>query len=151
MAAVKKTHPGRPAKYQPIFAEMARSFILDEAPSDAELGRKFGVSPQCIIRWKLDHEDFRNAYDEAWDHINTGVAEASLVKLATGFEFEEKTFEVNILSDTPKLTKVVRKVVHPDKGAIELLLRNRAAKRWPKGEANGSIGNLNIEIHTEPK
>ena len=151
MAAVKKQHPGRPPKYQPIFAEMARSFILDEAPSDAELGRKFGVSPQCIIRWKLDFEEFRNAYDEAWDHVNTGVAEKSLVKLATGFEYDEITKESDGEGNLIK-HKVTRKMVIPDKGAIDLLLRNRSPKRWPKGEQAGAgIGILNMNIHTDPK
>jgi hypothetical protein len=143
---------GRPSKYRPEYAQITRTLILNSADcSDAQLARIFGVGKATIVRWKYEYEDFRNAYNEAWDHINVHGVEQTLVKRALGYEYEEVTKELLPLSGELVITRIVKKRMAPDVKAIEIYLRNRAPKRWPKGESKEGIGALNIEIHTEPK
>lgn len=136
----------RPPKYQPVFDRIAHDYILKtEKASDRGLAKLLGVTANTIIRWKLEHESFRDAYNEAKDHVNIHGIENSLIKIANGFEYEEVTQEVNPLTGELQIKKIVKKLYPPDKGAIETYLRNRAPKRWPKGEAHEG-GSLTINI-----
>jgi hypothetical protein len=143
---------GRPSKYRPEFAEIARKVILNTADcSDASLARMFRVGKATICRWKYEHEDFRNAYYEAWDYVSVHGVEKSLLKLAIGYEYKEITREPFLLTGELKITKEVTKYAAPNKGAIEMILKNRAGKRWPKGESRDGLPPLELHIHTKPK
>jgi hypothetical protein len=145
---------GRPSKYRPEFDEFVKWMIVHDGNiSDAQIAHKLGVHKSQISRWRFEHEGFRNAYNEAWDHVSAHGVERSLLQRATGYEYTEMLIEERELKGgvSGKIRRTIKKHMPPDVRAIEMFLRNRASKRWPKGENKEGLGALNIEIHTEPK
>lgn len=150
---------GRPTKYRPEYAALAKKMIMLESTSDSKLSKLFQVSKSTIKQWCLDHQDFSDAYIEAWDHVNVKGVEASLIRRAQGYEYTEQTIEREIDKWTGKrtgkliTTKQVHKQLPPDPKSIEMVLTNREPKRWPKGASVelDTTKPLNIIIHTEPK
>jgi hypothetical protein len=153
---IKMDDPGgRPSKYRPEFDGLVKWMIVHDGNiSDAQIAHKLGVHKSQISRWRFEHEGFRNAYNEAWDHVNAYGVERSLLQRATGYEYTETLIEERELEGgvSGKITRTIQKHMPPDMRAIELFLRNRAAKRWHKGDdKSAGLGSLEVHIHTEPK
>ena len=84
--------------------------------SNEQIATKFGISFQTLYNWQNKHIEFFEA-----------------LKRAKGYDYEEKTTEVEISMDgTPKATKIrtIKKHIAPDVGAIAFWLKNRNPEQW---------------------
>lgn len=153
----KKQHsgrrPGRPRKYQPEFARMARVACEEGGFTDLKLARLFNVAESTINEWKKQFPDFSESIKEGKDHFDCSKVEKSFLKRACGYRYTENTQEL-IWIDDPKAdqptkeeeiagasrikvhkyltVKKVRKEVSPDGKAAMDWLCNRNPIRWKK-------------------
>lgn len=146
--------PGRPRKYQPEFARMAKVACEEGGFTDLKLARLFNVSKSTINEWKKDFPEFSDSIKEGKDAHDCAKVEKSLLKRATGYRFTEQTQELMWIDD-PKVeqpsiedqlvrgirpkrikkyvtTKKVRKEMAPDGKAAMDWLCNRNPSRWKK-------------------
>ena len=80
----------------------------------------------------MEFSEFKNAIKRGKKPVDIEV-ENSLLKRATGYDFDEKTTEVEVGEDgEPKVTKVktTKKHVPGDVGAQAFWLKNRNPKVW---------------------
>jgi len=99
-----------------------------------ELSRAFMVDLKTIKSCLHTYPEFNAAVVEGQDYCNTGLIEKALVSRATGYDYNEDTYEAkpNPKSKTSKdrytmvLSKRVKKHVAPSDRAIEYFLNNRA-------------------------
>lgn len=144
---------GRPIKYKPEFARMAKVACEEGGFTDLKLARLFNVRKSTINRWKKDHPDFWDSIKEGKDRFDCEKVEKSFLKRATGYRYTENTQEL-IWIDDPKAkqptveeqingakrirkakyvtVKKVRKEVAPDAKAAMDWLCNRNSDRWKK-------------------
>jgi len=87
----------------------------------------FGVHVDTIRNW-AKHEDFRKARIEGGLHADMKVA-ASLYQRAIGFEYEEVE-AIRVKGSNDYITKVTKKIVHPDVKAQIHWLRIRQRETW---------------------
>lgn len=132
---------GRPTAYRAEFNEQARKLCLLGA-TDKQLADFFEVEESTINEWKNKHPDFKQALKSGKLIADAKVAKA-LFKRATGFKYDEVTFEKvdakGILEQTNAgaikskdayKKKVITKLVVPDTAAASLWLRNRQPETW---------------------
>lgn len=139
---------GRPSKYQPSYAKVIYNLIIhDWEISDSKLAKALGIAKGTFNLWKSEHDDFLNAYQDAWDLVTCGKAERSLAMLAEGYDYIEKKTETGETA-TGMINKetITTKHVSPNMDAIKTILRNRNAKRWPKDDIGVSLPPLKIVI-----
>ena len=119
--------------FKPEYVHIAR--VLMEAGSKlTALSRAFMVDPKTIKSWLHTYPEFNEAVVEGQDYCNTGLIEKALVSRATGYDYNEDTYEAkpNPKSKTDDdrykmiLSKRVKKHVAPSERAIEYFLNNRA-------------------------
>lgn len=136
---------GRPSAYQTKFNQQAYKLALLGA-TDKEMADFFEVAESTFHLWKLDHPKFSEAINKGKIKADAEVAN-SLFKRATGFEYDEVTFEKVGDQETVTMTtageikaeqtyrkKVVTKFVPPDVAAQNIWLKNRRSKaRVDKG------------------
>lgn len=153
----KKQHSGRrmgrPRKYKPEYAHIAKIACEDGGFTDLKLGRLFSVSKSTINQWKKDFPDFSDSIKEGKDVYDCEKVEKSFLKRATGYRYWENTQEL-VWIDDPKAdqptkeeeiagasrikiqkyitVKKVRKDISPDAKAAMDWLCNRNPKRWKK-------------------
>lgn len=116
---------GRPTKYKPEYAEIAKSMCKLGA-TDYELAEAFGVRTVTIWRWQATHPEFCSALKVMKETYDDRV-ERSLAQRATGysyhtkkvFQFRGQIVEAEIIEHVP-----------PDPGAAKLWLTNRRPKDW---------------------
>lgn len=131
---------GRPTDYRPEYDEQAYKLCL-LGHTDAELAGFFGVAESTVNLWKQEHLSFSESVRRGKDIADAEVA-ASFFKRATGYRYEEVTFEkiddkitleispnALITQDAYK-KKVVTKELPPDAGAALNWLKNRKPKKW---------------------
>jgi hypothetical protein len=75
---------GRPSKYKPEYADLARKFGLLGATND-DLARMFEVSASTIDKWIAEIPEFSGALKEGREVADQTVADR-LFKRATGYE-----------------------------------------------------------------
>jgi len=116
---------GRPTKYRPEYAEIAKDLCLNGA-IDADLARAFRVSIATITNWKVQYSDFLAAIRVAKPIADSNV-EDSLYKMANGFTNTET--EIKIVNG--KVVKVeVERYYPPNPTAIVFWLKNRKSSSW---------------------
>jgi hypothetical protein len=74
---------GRPSKYKPEFAALAKNYCLLGAKDD-DLERFFEVSQRTIQSWKNDHPDFADALRAGKDIADSLVARSLYDKAVGG-------------------------------------------------------------------
>jgi len=106
---------------------------------DQKLAEFFKVEEKTINNWKEKYPAFLGAVKKAKDEFDTKNVEASLLKRALGYSYEEFHYERIELGDSPKnsdekqvgtLIKTVIKQVARDVTAQIFCLKNRDKDRW---------------------
>lgn len=123
-----KKHPGgRPTKYRPEFANVAR-VMCSMGATDAELADAFDVTVQTIWRWQSEHQEFcyalkidKGEYD---DRIKRSLAQRAL-----GYTYDAVKIFMPSGADEPVYAKY-REHVPPDPGAAKIWLCNRRPNEW---------------------
>lgn len=151
---------GRPPIYKAEFAQQAKKLCL-LGFTDKELAAFFEVQGSTLSNWKNEHPEFLEAVREG-KHIADAEVAASFYKKATGYRYEEVTYEKVIIKDgegflqegdadddgitvDPFKKKVVVKEISPDAGAALNWLKNRQPKKWrDKQEVDHTSGGEKI-------
>lgn len=134
---------GRPTKYRKAFDRQAYQLALLGA-TDAQLSEVFDITVSTLYEWKKRYRGFSEALRRGKTQADAEVA-AGLFKRATGFLFDEVTFERLEIGEAPAADdpeaaaevkqpvyrrKVVTKYVAPDTGAAMSWLKNRQKELW---------------------
>lgn len=115
---------GRPSKYKPEFAELAKKFCLLGATNE-DLARSLEVSLFSIKHWMKKNPDFSTAIKEGRTFADANVAN-SLYRRACGYSHpEDKIF---VVDGEPLIVPTV-KHYPPDTAAAFIWLKNRAGWR----------------------
>lgn len=95
------------------------------------LCKKLEISPDTWYRYCKDHEALTELVDIGRSVLNNEV-EKSLVKLCTGYEYEELKTIVEEDKSGKKHTKLEKTKKHqpPSSAAISFYLRNRCPEEW---------------------
>lgn len=93
--------------------------------------KKLHISPDTWYRYCKDHENLSELVDMGRSVLNNDV-EKSLVKLCTGYEYEELKTIVEEDKSGKKHTKLEKCKRHqpPSAAAISFYLRNRCPEEW---------------------
>ncbi len=130
------------SKYDDSYIKEAEELCTDKGLTDEAIAGHFGIAARTLYDWKRQHLKFAEAIQRGKDAFDTRVVESKLLQRACGYHAEEetRTLEPTTITDpeTGKtvtaveliITKVVRKHIIPDVGAISLWLKNRNPKRW---------------------
>jgi hypothetical protein len=127
---------GRPTKYRDAYCDQAKDLCLLGA-TDKMLADFFEVNEDTIHEWKKAHPEFYDSIKAGKMLADSKVA-AALFKRATGFTYEETTFEKIVTDDAVDdniavnlyKKKVVVKTLAPDTGAAMNWLKNRQKELW---------------------
>ncbi|HEY4063197.1 MAG TPA: helix-turn-helix domain-containing protein [Puia sp.] len=135
---------GRPTKYRKEFTRIAWQLALLGA-TDAQIAEALDITPSTLYEWKNRIKGFSEALRRGKIIADAEVA-AGLHKRATGFEYDEVTYERIELGDDEHQTpegqekppikidlykkKVITKYVPPDTGAAMGWLKNRQRDLW---------------------
>ncbi len=132
---------GRPSKYKPEYADLARKFGLLGATNE-DLGRMFEVDVTTIDRWIASKPEFCGALKEGREVADQHVAER-LFKRATGYEhsavkimaYEGQSFEHEYVEKYP-----------PDTTAAIFWLKNRRPDLWRDKTETEHSGNITVQL-----
>lgn len=112
----------------PLFAEgYARNGL-----NDIQIAEKLGVSLATYYNYQIKYVEFLEAIKRGKKPVDTEV-ENSLLKRALGYDYEEKSTEVEIGKDgkpTPTKIKTTKKHIPGDVGAMAFWLKNRKSSDW---------------------
>ena len=108
--------------------------------SDLQIANNLGVKKTAFYTYQTRYPDFAAAVKKGRRPVDIEV-ENALLKRALGFEYEEKTTEVDVLSvinedgsisetPTPSKIRITKRYVPPDVGAIAFWLKNRKSSDW---------------------
>lgn len=86
-----------------------------------------GVSVETFRKWRKQNPAIQKACDTAIEICNSSV-EKSLLKRATGYDYDEETWE--LVEGELRKTRVIRKHVPPETKAILAWLYNRLPNSW---------------------
>ena len=129
---VPKKPRGRPSKYTPQFAEIAKRLAI-KGLIDKEIYDVLGITEPAGIEWKKKYPDFDKALKQGKKDYDSEHIESKLKKLANGYKF--KSEKIVVVSDGQMLGSHVERVpieerVEPNLGAIKEWLHNRNPNRW---------------------
>lgn len=100
---------------------------------EIEIAKKLNVVMSTFSRYKVEHEDLREALKRGKEVIDYEV-EQKLLKRAMGYDYEEVTKEPVYNTETKEtaleVTKRVTKHYVPDTTAQIFWLKNRKPKEW---------------------
>lgn len=131
---------GRPTDYRPEYDEQAYKLCL-LGHTDEDLAGFFETTEQTINNWKRQYPSFFESLKRGKEIADAEVV-SSLYRRATGYQYDEVTFEkiddklsLEITPDTmitqdAYRKKIVVKQLPPDTGAALSWLKNRQPKRW---------------------
>lgn len=132
---------GRPTKYDPKFAEVARTMSAMGA-TDQELAEAFNVDMFTVRRWQVTHADFCKAVTVGTTEADDRV-ERSLHQRAVGYSYAAT--KIMQYEGSPIRVDYVEHIP-PDIGAIKHWLVNRRREKWHPETANV---NLSGTVKTE--
>ena len=146
---------GRPTKFSPDMIGRAYDLCREAGLTDAQLGRAFGVARSSICLWKTEHPEFGEALKRAKEEFDTKVVEASLLKRAKGYRYDEVVMEPCVVrkkGELPELsdpalavTKRMRKHMPGDVRAMVFWLKNRSPERWRDRQEIDLAAELDLE------
>ncbi len=119
-------------KYNAIENPLLAEKYARDGLSNEQIAFKFGISVATLYNWQKKYIEFLEAIKRGKKPVDIEV-ENALLKRALGYEFEEKTTEIEVgIDGEPKVTKVktVKKHISPDVGAIAFWLKNRNPDQW---------------------
>ena len=125
MTEKAKNKGGRPTKYKPEYEEQAYKLCLLGA-TDKDLADFFGVTEDCITKWKKKHPKFLLSLKEAKAFADAKVVK-SLYQRATGYDHPD----IHFSSYEGKVTETLYiKHFIPDVAAQIFWLKNRDKENW---------------------
>ena len=116
---------GRPTKYKPEYADLARKFCLLGA-TDKRLGDFFQVNEDTINEWKKVYTEFSESICQGREIADAEIAN-SLYHRAKGYSHPE--VDIKVIQNQVVMTDLV-KHYPPDTTAASLWLRNRQSDKW---------------------
>ena len=120
-------HPGgRPSKYKPEYAELAKNFY-ELGATDYEVARYLKVDPHTIYTWQTQHPEFLQSTRLGKEAADERV-EKALLSRALGYEYRGE--KIVSQKDGTIVRVETNEVVHPDVQAASLWLRNRQPHKW---------------------
>lgn len=132
---------------------------LDRIPS----WRKQGLTEEQIAQKLRIAYSTLNVYKERYSELSEALKkgkeelieelEDSLYKKAMGYEYEEtETWLEEVDGVQKKRVKRIKKVAHPDTGALAFALKNLAPDKWrDRQDIDSSDGQLVINIEELPR
>lgn len=127
--AESQKRKGRPKSYdekvKPYLAQIQQ--WKGDRKTEASIAQTLGISQDTFIQYKKAFPELVEVLKNGEEIVDKTV-EDSLLKRAVGFEYDEVTQEKTGGKVTK--TKVTRKYVVPDVGAIAFWLRNRKPDVW---------------------
>lgn len=149
---------GRPTKYEGKKTCKQVYKLLLLGATDEQIADFLEVALSTLNLWKQDNDEFSEVFRTGKLGADSNVAK-SLYKRATGFKYEERTFENTVvttidqagkLAQTPGvLVKRVKKLVPADVGAQKMWLVNRQKALW-RDKVDVEQKNLNLNMNVEP-
>ena len=132
-------HPGgRPTKYKPEYARVART-MCGMGATDAELADAFDVTVPTIWRWTSSHQEFCNALKVDKGEYD-GRVKRSLAQRALGYSYDAVKIFMPAGATKP-IYAPYREHVPPDPGAAKIWLCNRQPEEWrDRKELTGADG-----------
>jgi len=116
---------GRPPKYRPEFARIAKAMV-DRGATISELADLFDVSNSTIHLWQQTYGEFHEAFLELGSSYDARI-ERSLADRAAGYTFDA----VKIFNNKGEPVVVpYREHIPPDIGAIKMWLGARRPEKW---------------------
>jgi len=119
-------------KYNELENPLLAEKYARDGLSNNQIASKFGISEATLYNWQKKHLEFLEAIKRGKKPVDIQV-ENALLKRALGYEYEEKTTEIEVGTDgQPRATKIrtVKKHISPDVGAIAFWLKNRNPDQW---------------------
>lgn len=143
------------AKYQEAAPIILKG--LEDGLTMQEAAAGANVSKQTLYEWINTKPDFSDAVQRArkdGDKNAVAKVEATLLKLATGYEYEDvKTEYASVKNEAtgvyePVIKKQVRikKIVPPSTEAIKFYLTNKAPEDWKNRIEQNNTGNLVTDL-----
>ncbi|MBO3760370.1 hypothetical protein [Ciceribacter sp. L1K22] len=120
-----KDYGGRPTLYEEKFADQAK-MLATLGATDLEISQFFNVSLRTIHRWKIEHEEFREALEIGKDEADAKVEE-SLYRRAVGYTFDSEKILV-VEGEVQRVETMEH--VPPDVKAATFWLQNRRPGIW---------------------
>lgn len=123
-------------KYNKEIVEKICELIRSDSYTILEICKQVGISKQTYYNWIDNEIDFLDSIKKAKGHYDEFViseAKKSLIKKIKGYEYEEKTTEVEVNQEgEAKATKVrtIKKHAQPDTAAIIFTLCNKAPNEY---------------------
>lgn len=123
-------------KYNKETVERICELIRSDSYTILEICKQVGISKQTYYNWIDNEIDFLDSIKKAKGHYDEFViseAKKSLIKKIKGYEYEEKTTEVDVNQQgEAKATKVrtIKKHAQPDTAAIIFTLCNKAPNEY---------------------
>lgn len=103
-------------------AAWARDGLIDE-----QIAHNMGIRRSTLSEWKKRFPDIADALKKNKNIVDIEV-ENALYKRAVGYEYTEKTIEID--DDGKKRVKVTKKRMAPETLAIIFFLKNRKPEDW---------------------
>ena len=138
-----KSNRGRKKKYDPNTFPLLVESYARKGMFDKDIATLLDISVNTFCIYINDYPEFREARKRGQKPVNIQV-ENALLKRALGFEYEEKTTEVEIGSDgqpKPAKIKTVKKIIVGDVGAMAFWLKNRDSDNWKEKKEVEVSGN----------
>lgn len=123
---------GSKGKYDPkTFPALAEGYAR-AGLIDTEICERLRISQTSFYKYQELHPEFTEAIKRGKAPVDFEV-ENALLKRAMGFEYEEKTTEVEIGADgqpRPAKIRTTKKMIAGDVGAQAFWLKNRKPETW---------------------
>lgn len=150
---------GAPPIYDPIrFPHMANVLCKEYGFNTLQMGEVFGVSKKTVESWLVKHPEFKVAVKSGRDAFDSCKVESALLKIALGYEYEERSVktisvrgsdsEGKTIRVPAKETTITTKMLPPNAKAIAFWLTNRDRERW-KMESTVKAEITSNTTHTE--
>jgi hypothetical protein len=120
--AVGNPGGGRPTTFKAEFCKITRK-LCERGFTDREIADTLCISLSTLHVWKVRHEDFFESIKRGKGEADQ-VAENSLFKLVSGFEYEtEKVFQTGVRMKTTVFQP-------PDPGSVKFWLQSRMSDTY---------------------
>ena len=143
-------------KYNKKIVEKICELIRSDSYTIFEICKQVGISKQTYYNWIDNKIDFLDSIKKAKEHYDEFViseAKKSLIKKIKGYEYEEKTTEVEVNQQgEAKATKVrtIKKHAQPDTAAIIFTLCNKAPNEYQNKYNTELTGKDGKDLIPEP-
>jgi transposase len=129
--------------------------LLGQGFTVPQICKTWQISTKTFYKWLKEHKELKAACEKGRDFWSTETGEKNLLKLAEGYDYYERVYEIprngkgkkqpDGKDPKPVLVKKTKKHMAPSLGAIMAILVNRMPKRWQHASKLQVSGNPNGE------